>query len=133
MTYLNIIEPDSCWPWKCCKSTMANNDGVYIRADSSVVKFDHSRHEEDSLSKCLDRITTVFLQQVGQRIYLGQYINRIATETGINEGRFYLMTRPFTKLEIEQIKDAMSTIHTTRIVTIPATVVVPVLADTYIN
>ena len=133
MTYLNIIEPDSCWPWKCCHPVIKDNDDVYIRADSSVVKFDYRKHEPKSLSKCLERINQVFLQQVGQKVFLGQYISRIAVESGISEGRFYLMSKPFTRAEMESIKTAMANLKSTRLVTIPAVVVAPVLSDMYVD
>jgi hypothetical protein len=133
MTYLNIIEPDSCWPWKCCQSVIKENEAVYIRPDSSVVKFDYAQNYEHSLSRCLTRIQQVFIQQVGNKLFLGQYIHKISIETGIVAGRFYMLSKPFTKLEIEQIKQAMESIDRARFVVIPDTVVEPVLNNNYIN
>ncbi len=133
MTYLNIVEPDSCWPWQCCKPVIKANEHIYIRADSSVVKFDFSKNQQESLMQCSERITQVFLQQVGQKVFLGQYISRVALESGINEGRFYLMSRPFTRQEIENIKEAMATVNPARLVVIPSTVVAPVIADNYVD
>lgn len=132
MTYLNIMESESCWPWDCCKTTIKNNEYVYIRSDSSVVKLDFSKNLEKSLNNCSDRLNQIFLQQVGQRVFVGQYIARIASETGIAEDAFRTGKKLFTRAEIENIKQAMATIPHTKTMPRPAILVTPMLVDKYI-